>query len=110
MSLRAGGNIEESARRCGVSVHTVRTWLRNGRKDRDGRYGAFASEVDAIRESQRLPDRAELAVLTRDEVEAVLAEKARAGSIPAIRVWLDLHRAEFEQQAAGDELAWLDRS
>jgi transposase len=110
VSLRAGANIDESARHVGVSVHTVRTWLRNGRKDPDGRYGAFAAEVDAVRESQRLPDHATLAALTREEVEAILAEKARAGSIPAIRVWLDLHRAEFEEPAAGDELSWLDRS
>ena len=109
-SLRAGANIDESARHVGVSVHTVRTWLRNGRKEPAGRYGAFAAEVDAVRESQRLPDRAELAALTRGEVESILAEKARAGSIPAIRVWLDLHRAELEPQVAGDELSWLDRS
>ena len=107
-SLRAGASIDEAARNVGVNINTLRTWLRNGRKEPEGRYGEFALEVDAIREARQLPDRAELAALTREEVEAILAEKARAGSIPALRLWVDLHRAEFEAQPAGDELSWMD--
>jgi transposase len=106
--MRDGLSIDEAARNVGVNINTVRTWLRNGRKAPDGRYGAFASEVDAIREARRLPVRAELVTLTRGEVEAILADKARAGSIPALRLWVDLHRSEFEQPTAGDELSWID--
>jgi|ERR1035437_1274875 transposase len=96
-SVRSGLSVEEAARGEGVNVHTVRSWLAKGRKAPQGRYGRFASEVDAMRSLQRLPDRSELRALTREELEGLLAEKVRAGSVPAMRLWADLHRAEFER-------------
>lgn len=100
-SVRAGLTVDEAARLAGVRVNTVRSWLSRGRKAPEGPYGRFAAEIDASRELKRLPARSEL--LTRDELEGLLAEKVRAGSVPAMRLWVDLHRAEFEQGEKVDD-------
>jgi transposase len=97
-AVRSGASLDEAARGAGVNVHTVRSWLSRGRKAPTGTYGRFASEVDATRQLQRLPQRSELRSLSREELEGILAEKVRAGSVPAMRLWADLHRADFEPQ------------
>ena len=102
-SVRAGATVDEAARHEGVKVNTVRTWLAKGRKEPQGRYGRFASEVDATRQLQRLPQRSELQEFTYEELERLLAEKIRAGSVPAMRLWVDLHRAEFERSEQADD-------
>ncbi len=96
-AVSAGCSIDEGARLAGRPVGSVRRWLTAGRKHPDGVHGVFARQVDEARAAQRLPDRATLRALTRDELEGLLAEKVRAGSVPAMRLWVDLHRAEFEQ-------------
>jgi transposase len=110
-SVRAGATLDEACRAAGVNVHTARSWLSRGRKAPTGRYGRFASEVDATRQLQRLPRHSELRALTPHELEGLLAEKVRAGSVPAMRLWVDLHRTEFEQQqegVSGDPFAEFD--
>jgi transposase len=108
--VRSGLSVDEAASREGVNIHTVRSWLSKGRKEPQGRYGRFASEVDAMRSLQTLPDRSKLGAFTRDELERLLAEKIRAGSVPAMRLWVDLHRAEFEpgEGIADDPFAEFD--
>lgn len=107
-AVRAGASVDDAARECALSVHTVRGWIRKGRLVPGGAYGRFAAEVDAVRQLQRLPTRTELQALTRDEVERIVAKAARAGNMTAVRVWLDMHRAELEVPA-GDGLSWLDQ-
>lgn len=96
-AVSAGASVDDAARSHGVPVGTVRSWLARGRKAPDGPYGGFASRVDAARRLQRLPAPQEVAGLTPGEFEELLAEKVRSGSVPAMRLWLDLHRSEFEE-------------
>lgn len=98
-AVRDGATVDEATRSVGVNVNTARSWLAKGRKDPQGRYGRFASEVDALRNLRRLPSRSELQAMTRDELEGLLAERVRAGSVPAMALWVKLHRGEFEGMA-----------
>lgn len=107
-SVRAGVTVDEAARSAGVRVNTVRSWLSRGRKAPEGPYGRFAAEIDASRELKRLPAPLELRALTRDELERVLAEKVRAGSVQAMRLWVDLHRSEFEGERVDDPFVEFD--
>jgi hypothetical protein len=107
-SVRAGCSIDEAARQHGVNVHTVRSWLARGRKDAEGRYGGFAAAVDAVRGLRRLPARSELGAMSLGELEGLLAEKIRAGSVPAMQLWVRLHPQDQQGQAATDPFSAFD--
>jgi hypothetical protein len=107
-AVKAGASFDEACQKHGVNVHTAQTWLRNGRRDPEGRYGTFAAAVDAAKSSRaaaKVPPSSE--GLTRDEYERLLAEAARAGSVPALKLWADTHPTEG-QAAPGDALSFLD--
>jgi transposase-like protein len=89
-AVRAGATIEEAARGSGRPVNTVRRWLQEGRKG--GPNEEFALAVDAARESQKVDFGDD--PMTLDEVEQVLAKAIRSQSIPAVRIWLQLHPPE----------------
>jgi transposase-like protein len=85
-AVRGGASIEEAARSAGRPVNTVRRWLKEGRKG--GPNEEFARLVDEAREAQRF----ELdGPMSLGEVERVLARAIRSQSIPAVRIWLQLH-------------------
>jgi Asp-tRNA(Asn)/Glu-tRNA(Gln) amidotransferase C subunit len=95
-SVRAGASIDESARQVDVAVASVRRWLRDGRKNTEGRYAAFAAAVDEARGQRKQAERAiKEGPLTGEEADLLIARAARRGSVPALRLW-------FEQRAADD--------
>jgi hypothetical protein len=105
-AVQAGASLPEACDRVGVNLGTVRGWLRKGRLDAGGRYGQFAAAVDAAGVVPVAEDNGE--PLSREEVELLIARSARAGSVPALRLWLDLHRADGEASARVDAFARFD--
>ena len=85
--------LPDACDRTGVKVETARGWLRKGRQG-VADYVAFAEAVDCAAAARRLPAADGVRAMTREELEQLVAAKARAGSVPAMRLWLDLHRAE----------------
>src|ERR1700674_1617901 len=81
-AVRDGAAFEEACRGVGVNASTGRTWLR--------RYSVFAGQVDAARRERKPSGGA----LTRAEFEAHLADRVRAGSVGAMKLWAELHPAE----------------
>jgi transposase-like protein len=95
-SISAGATIDEAARQVDVAVASVRRWLRDGRKDPEGRYAAFAAAVDGARGERKQAERAlKDGPLTGDEADLLIARAARKGSVPALRLW-------FEQRAVDE--------
>jgi hypothetical protein len=105
-AVQAGASLPEACDRVGVKFGTARGWLRKGRLDAAGRYGEFAAAVHAAGVVPVAEDNGE--PLTREEVELLIARSARAGSVPALRLWLDLHRADGEASVRVDPFARFD--
>lgn len=106
--VRAGASIDESARQVGVPVPTVRRWLNLGRKAPDGRYGAWAVEVDAARHDRAKAEQAIEGPLTDDEADELLARAARQGSIPALKLFYarrDVQRGRQDGESAREALS-----
>ena len=105
-ALVAGVSAADAAREHGVSLGTVKGWLRGGRADPGSRYGWFAREVDAARVARESPERGGLV----DEREVLeLSVVGRAGGFGGgdegdARDW----RERPEPDRAGDILDELD--
>jgi hypothetical protein len=91
-ALRAGCSVATAAAAGGVAEDTVRTWIKTGRRQPGGRFGAIAEAFDArgapvaaLRPAGPSvtadpPDRAELL--------ALLGQQARKGNVRAIELLL----------------------
>ena len=87
-------------------MNTISTWLKNGRKDPEGKYGEFARAVDAARES--LPGETPM---SDDEFEVHLANRIRRGSTQAMKLYMAWRRGRRGQQgrdAPPDPLDFAD--
>jgi hypothetical protein len=93
-AVRGGATVDEAAKLAEIPVKTVHSWATRGRKDAEGRYGAFARDLDATRAARRLPTSADRGALTREEWEACVAQAVRAGNVQAMKLWADTHGAE----------------
>ena len=107
-AIESGATIEDACRAQDVKVATIRTWLSKGRAEPSGRYGDFAAKIDAGRAAQVVPSSTD--GLTRAEWEELIAKAARAGSVPAMKLWSDTHHDEPDAVPADpfrefDELA-----
>lgn len=107
-AVRAGASFDEACSRTGVNVHTGRTWLRNGRRDPMGSYGALAMLVDGHRQVREDAEQAAAGgPLGAEEAELLLAAAARHGSVAALRLWFDRNPQESVSVGLGS-LAALD--
>lgn len=105
-ALLMGVSVADAARAHEVGERTIESWLAKGRRDPDGRYGDFARQVDAAREERRLPTGDAPDELTEEEIRQLLTVRARAGSIPAIKLFLEKFvRVEEPLQARESEAA-----
>ena len=93
-ALYAGLTLVEAAEQVGIAERTLRNWLSTGRSNPDSEHGRFAVAVDEAR------DVAARADMTLDEFRGHLNKAVRAGSVAAMKVWLELHDRERED---GDE-------
>jgi transposase-like protein len=106
-AIMAGATVAEGCRKLDISAHTVRSWLASGRRDPEGRYGAFAASIGTAKRSKRTVPPMPADGLSRDEWERLLAEACKAGSVPALKLWADTHPAEG-QAPPMDPLGFLD--
>lgn len=88
-AVRAGASIDDAARQAGKAVGTVRRWLTEGRKHPSGKWSEFARVVDEARAAQRVEFGGE--PMTHGEVERILTDAIRNGSLQAVKLWLALH-------------------
>lgn len=93
-AIAAGASTADAARASKVGVRTVKDWLEKGRRDPDGRYGAFAQAVDGCREARTLPAPEVLAAMDEDELALVVSQAAREGNVTAMRLRWEQLRAE----------------
>lgn len=103
--LRSGASMAEASRTVGVPERTVQNWLSRGVRE-PGPFALFAADVTAARES--VP----AGPMDLDELREVVAKAARAGSVQAMKLALELVRMNTEDVekpagslAAIDELA-----
>jgi hypothetical protein len=94
-ALRAGASVAAAARAGGVAEHTVRTWIKAGRREPEGRFGPFAAAFDG-RQRARLTvlEPTAFGPLTHPEWEELLAEQCRRGNVQALKLWRELHPEE----------------
>lgn len=108
-SVRDGLSLDDAATRAGVSVHTVRGWVREGRKHPEGRFGVFATALSAAQSEPQNLDPNQSGSMAWAEFEGHLAASIRAGSVTAMKLFADLHRAQVpEQPAESGSLGRLD--
>ena len=104
--VQDGLSLAEAASRAGVPVDTVAGWAAKGRKDPEGRFGAFAAELDEARRNATASLSGEL--MSLDELRLVVAAKARAGSVQAMKLAYELLRDVSDAPAKPSGLAALD--
>lgn len=100
-AIEAGASLADAAREAGCSPRTVERWLARGRADLHGPYGPFTDAVDYARGMQDLEDARE--TLDPDEHKALVTKAARAGSVPAMRLWWQMEKHEKESRRAASE-------
>jgi hypothetical protein len=109
-AIRAGLSLADACSATGVSLNTVKGWLKRGRREDGTDYAAFSADVDQARADAAA---AEMGLL---EFRAHLNAAVRRGSVAAMRLWWAVHQrdpdepedpfAEFDVIKAGrpDEL------
>jgi hypothetical protein len=114
-AVRLGATIDAAARSAGVPIGTVRSWASRGRKDPEGRYGAFSLELDAIRSERttfRLSDEEEVALadtpMGHEEIERRLSAAIRRDNLAAMRLWLDIHPRVDPDPGSAEDAALLE--
>jgi hypothetical protein len=99
-ALQAGVSRVDAAREARISSRTIDRWVERGRSDPDSIYGDFAHEVDTLRVAREVPLSDER--MSRDDVLRHLSIAIRAGSVQAMRVWLDQDRRSKGRGAGRD--------
>jgi transposase-like protein len=89
-ALAAGASRRDAAREAGISPRTIDRWFAAGRKDRTSKYGAFVGVVEEARAA--LAGVVSSREMSRDEVMRCLERAIRAGSVPAMKLWLEIDR------------------
>lgn len=99
-AVYGGLSLVEAAEQAGVGERTLRNWLSAGRKDPESEHGRFAAAVDEARDAAARAD------MSFDEFRGHVSRAVRAGSVQAMRVWLELH--DRQQDEPDDPFAALD--
>lgn len=94
--VELGVSFEEAATASGLKVDTVKGWLARGRREQSGAYAEFAAAVAAARAVAR----ARPEPMGADELECLVSEMARAGSVQAAKLRWEMLRAEAVPTAA----------
>jgi transposase len=96
-----GLTIAEAAKAAGVAHKTVKNWLAKGRaelKNGGGPYADFVLSIEDVRrqaEEKKQP-------MTEDELELVVSESARAGSVAAQKLYYEILQKKKGAGGAGD--------
>lgn len=97
----AGVSLRDACRALELRERTVKGWLTRGRRESSGDYADFATAVDEARQAAR--DRPE--PMTADELQRVVSETARKGSVQAQKLYWEMLRAGHE---GDDDIGELD--
>src|SRR4051812_29121187 len=100
--LRGGQALTDACELHGLSVDTVKGWLKRGRGEDDTDYSAFAR---AVEDARRMAAETEM---TPDEFRGHVAAAVRRGSVTAMRLWWTAF-GERDEPPADDPFEELDR-
>ena len=101
--VAAGLSLPDACSQAEVPINTVKTWLKRGRREDDGRYSEFAAAIDAARTAD-----APLGPMSEEELALVVSRAARKGSVQAMRLrWQQLSEAK-RPSGSGDIFDTID--
>lgn len=97
--IEMGTSLSAAAVASGVSANTAKAWLARGRREDSGAYAAFAAAVEAARAVAR----ARPEPMGADELERLVSEMARAGSVQAAKLRWEMLRASAATTSGASE-------
>jgi len=95
-ALRVGVSLADACRHASVSDRTVRHWIARGRREPGTAYATLACEVDAARETA-----GDVGPMDEAELRRVVSRAAKAGSMPAMKLLWEMHRAPARPAPSG---------
>ena len=105
VALTASGlSLEDACREAGIALNTVKTWLKRGRREVSGPYGAFARSIEAARTLAKTPT----GPMSEEELNQAVWRAVRKGSVPAMRLAWELLKAA-ERPSKADPLSVIDQ-
>jgi len=106
-AVEAGCSLADAARQAGVAERTVKRWLARGRREQAGAHQEFTEAVEKVWAARELPSSDE--PMDGHELRVSVSEAARAGSVPAMKLYWEMLLADRERRpnplAEFDELA-----
>jgi transposase len=97
-TLLAGVSAADAAEKHGITERTIARWLQRGREHSDGPYGDFAKAVDAARADVHHGGH-ESKPMDEAELVRVVSERARQGSVQAMKLRWDMLRGREARPA-----------
>ena len=98
-ALRVGVSLADACRHASVSDRTVRHWIARGRREPGTAYATLAREVDAARETA-----GDVGPMDEAELLRVVSRAVRGGSVPAMKLMWEIHRAPVRPAPTGAPL------
>lgn len=95
--IRAGASVADAAREAGLSPRTVQRWLACGRREQAGEHRGFAEAVEKVWAARGLPPSD--GAMGEEEFRRRVSEAARAGSVPAMKLYWVMLLADRERRA-----------
>jgi len=96
-AIRAGASVADAAREAGLSARTVQRWLARGRREEAGEHRDFTEAVEAAWQARELPSSDP--PMDGHELRVSVSEAARAGSVPAMKLYWVMLLADRERRA-----------
>jgi hypothetical protein len=100
--IMVGASLPEACRQLGIPEPTVKGWLARGRKESGTTYAEFARAVEDARATVAQAE------LTWPEFMGCLAVSVRKGSVQAMKLWWEIHRAREADEPEYDPLEEFD--
>ena len=95
-AIRGGCSLADAARQVGVAPRTVKRWLARGRREQAGAHHDFTEAVEAVWRARELPSSDE--PMHGHELRVSVSEAARAGSVPAMKLYWEMLLADRERR------------
>ena len=96
-AVEAGCSLRDAAREAGVAERTVKRWLARGRREEAGEHRDFTEAVEAAWQARELPSSDP--PMDGHELRVSVSEAARAGSVPAMKLYWVMLLADRERRA-----------
>ena len=86
----AGVSLPDACRALDLRESTVKGWLTRGRREEDGDYAEFVAAIEQARQEARERP----GPMDRDELRLEVSRAARAGSVQAMKLMLEILRGD----------------